>query len=97
MTYSPYHDPVTARFDVDSLPVGWYWFRKPDSEPYGPYETEHDAIVAAREITAELAELEPAYRAIEEWLKNLSRIHQIPNASSVQTLENSGQNPRGSP
>lgn len=74
MPYLPSHDPVIARFDVNDLPVGWYWFRKPDGEPYGPYETEAAAIEAAKTITAELAEIEPSYRAIDEWLKSLVSI-----------------------
>ena len=39
--------------DADSL-AGWYWWScfpgcLPDSDPFGPFETEEDAIAAAQE------------------------------------------------
>lgn len=74
MPYRPSHNPVIARFDVNELPVGWYWFRKPDGKPHGPYETEADAVEAAREFMSKLTELDPSYRAIDEWLERQSFI-----------------------
>lgn len=41
--------------DGDPLPKGWYWWTcfpgcLPDSDPFGPFDTEDEAIADAQEV-----------------------------------------------